>query len=143
MTEPDLRPGPPLGRLLETRVTRAQLPKAIERFNTGQAVAFGPLSVGPSGITAGDQSLPWSEIEDVPTRNGMVSVKRSGKWLAWKRAQVSQIPNYFIFDALVRAILFIFDALSGRPPRPADPSPAESRYRLRRCWHTVEASGGR
>jgi len=49
-----------LGRLLETGVTRAQLPKAIERFNAGQAVAFGPLSVGPSGITAGDQWLPWS-----------------------------------------------------------------------------------
>ena len=101
-----------LGRLLETGVTRAQLPKAIERFNTGQAVAFGPLSVGPSGITAGDQSLPWSEIEDVQTRKGMVSVKRAGKWLAWKRAQVSQIPNYFIFEALVRAIL------AQRPPAP-------------------------
>ena len=44
------------------------------------------------------------------TRKGMVSVKKSGKWLAWKRAQVSQIPNYFIFDALVRAIL------AKRPP---------------------------
>ena len=35
----------------------------------------------------------------------IVSVKKSGKWLAWKTAQVSQIPNYFVFDALVRAIL--------------------------------------
>jgi len=101
-----------LGRLLETGVTRAQLPKAIERFNAGQAVSFGPLSVGPSGIAAGDQLLPWSEIQEVQTRKGMVSVKRSGKWLAWKRAQVSQIPNYFIFDTLVRAIL------AQRPPAP-------------------------
>jgi len=94
-----------LGRLLESGVTRAQLPKAIDRLNAGQAVSFGPLTVSPSGIAAGDQSLPWSEIEEVETRKGMVSVKRSGKWLAWKRAQVSEIPNYFIFDALVRAIL--------------------------------------
>ena len=101
-----------LGRLLETGVTRAQLPKAIERFNAGQAVSFGPLSVGPGGIAAGDQLLPWSEIQEVQTRKGMVSVKRSGKWLAWKRAQVSQIPNYFIFDTMVRAIL------ARRPPAP-------------------------
>jgi len=101
-----------LGRLLETGVTRAQLPKAIERFNAGQAVSFGPLSVGPSGIAAGDQLLPWSEIQEVQTRKGMVSVKRSGRWLAWKRVQVSQIPNYFIFDTLVRAIL------AQRPPAP-------------------------
>ena len=91
---------------------RPAAPKAVERFNAGQLVSFGPLSVGPSGITAGDQSLPWSEIEDVQTRKGMVSVKKSGKWLAWKRAQVSQIPNYFIFDALVGAIL------AQRPPAP-------------------------
>jgi hypothetical protein len=61
--------------------------------------------VGPGGITAGDQSLPWSEIEELQTGKGMVSVKKSGKRLAWKRARVSQIPNYFIFDSLVRAIL--------------------------------------
>jgi len=94
-----------LGRLLESGVTRAQLPKAIDRLNAGQAVSFGPLTVSPGGIAAGDQSLPWGEIEEVETRKGMVSVKKSGKWLAWKRAQVSEIPNYFIFDALVRAIL--------------------------------------
>jgi hypothetical protein len=99
-----------LGRLLEIGVTRAQLPKAIERFNAGHTVSFGPLSVSPGGIAAGDQSLPWRQIEEVQTRKGMVSVKKSGKWLAWKRVQVSQIPNYFIFDSLVRAIL------AQRPP---------------------------
>jgi hypothetical protein len=83
-----------------------------DRTGTGSRVAFGPLSVGPGGITAGDQSLPWSEIDDVQIRKGMMSVKKAGKWLAWKRAQVSQIPNYFILDALVRA------ALAQRPPAP-------------------------
>ena len=36
-------------------------------------------------------------------RKGVVSVRKSGKLRAWKRAQVSQIPNYPLFDALVRA----------------------------------------
>jgi hypothetical protein len=94
-----------LGRLLETGVTRAQLPKAIDRFNAGQAVVFGPLAVSLNGIAAGGQSLPWSEIEGVQTRKGVVSVRKSGKLLAWKRAQVSQIPNYLVFDAMVRANL--------------------------------------
>ena len=94
-----------LGRLLETGVTRVQLPEALDRFNAGQAVSFGPLTLSPGGIAAGDQSLPWSEIETVQTRKGVVSVKKSGKRLAWKRAEVSQIPNYFVFNAMVRAIL--------------------------------------
>lgn len=94
-----------LGRLLETGVTRVQLPKAIDRLNAGQPVSFGPLTLSPSGIAVGDQSLPWSEVEGVQTRKGMVSVRKSGKWLVWKRVPVSDIPNFSVFDALVRANL--------------------------------------
>jgi hypothetical protein len=99
-----------LGRLLDEGVTRAKLPQAIDRFNAGQAVSFGPLTVSPSGISADDRALPWSEIQQVRTWQGYVSVRKSGKWLAWKTARVAQIPNYFVFDALVRAIL------AQRPP---------------------------
>jgi hypothetical protein len=94
-----------LGRLLEIGVTRAQLPKAVDRLNAGEAVTFGPLTLSPAGLAAGQQALPWSEIADVRTRRQIVSVRKAGKLLAWKRAQVSQIPNYFVFIALVRAIL--------------------------------------
>jgi hypothetical protein len=94
-----------LGRLLDTEVTRAQLPTAIDRLNAGNSVSFGPLTLSPTGIAAGGQSLPWNEVAEVQTRKGVVSVRKTGKWLAWKRAQVSEIPNYFVFDALVRANL--------------------------------------
>jgi hypothetical protein len=104
-----------LGRLLEIGVTRAQLPKAVDRLNAGQAVTFGPLTLTPAGLAAGEQALPWNEIAEVHTRREIVSVKRAGKLLAWKTAQVSQIPNYFVFDALVRAIL----AQHGPGPRAA------------------------
>jgi hypothetical protein len=50
----------------------------------------------------------------VRTRREIISVKKSGKWLAWNTAQVSPIPNYFVFDALVRAIL------AQRPPWPGN-----------------------
>jgi hypothetical protein len=103
-----------LGRLLESGVTRAQLPKAMDLFNAGQTVAFGPLAVSPSGIAAGGRSLPWSEIEGVQTRKGVVSVRKSGKLRAWKRAQVSQIPNYLVFDAMVRANLRRPPSAAGR-----------------------------
>jgi hypothetical protein len=101
-----------LGRIIETAVTRAQLPKAIDLFNSGQPVSFGPLSVSRTGITDGDQILPWNEIEWVRTYSGKVSVKKSGKWLAWGKADVSQIPNYFVFNALVQTIL----SQQGRQP---------------------------
>lgn len=94
-----------LGRLFQDGVTRARLPEAIDRFNAGQTITFGPVTVNLAGISAGKKSLPWSEIEDVQTKQGWVSVKKEGKWLTWKSVPVRAIPNYFVFDALVRAIL--------------------------------------
>jgi hypothetical protein len=102
------------GRLLEMGVTRVQLPLAMQRFRAGQAVSFGPLTVSQHGIAAGDQSLPWSEVQEVRTWNGVVSVKKAGKWLSWNKALVSQIANYFVFDAMVRAIIAEKGAAPGR-----------------------------
>ena len=102
------------GRLLEMGVTRVQLPRVTERFRAGQAVSFGPLTVSQQGIAAGDESLPWSEVQEVRTWNGVVSVKKAGKWLSWNKAPVGQIANYFVFDALVRSIIAEKGTVPGR-----------------------------
>jgi hypothetical protein len=94
-----------LGRLLESGVTRDQLPRAIECFRAGQTVSFGPLTVSPAGIASGPNMVPWHEVQGVRTASGYVHVKKAGKWLAWKTVAVAKIPNYFVFDALVQAIL--------------------------------------
>jgi hypothetical protein len=102
-------------------VTRAQLPGAIDTFNAGQPASFGPLAVSRTGITVGGQLARWSEIQGVRTRSGYVQVKKIGKRLAWKTVPVSVIPNYFVFDALVHAVL--------PDDRRADPLEAASRIR--------------
>lgn len=94
-----------LGRIFTARVTSVLLPGAISRLNAGQSTSFGPLTVGPTGITAGDESVAWDQVKDVRTRDGRVYVKKVGRWRAWKRVLVLEIPNYFVFDALVRAVL--------------------------------------
>lgn len=110
-----------LGRLLESGVTRDQLPQAVGCFNAGQPVSFGPLAVGRPGISAGSQLARWSEIQGVRTRAGYVQIKKINKRLAWKTVPVSVIPNYFVFDALIQAIL--------PSDRRADPLEAASRIR--------------
>jgi hypothetical protein len=94
-----------LGRLIESGVTRSHLPWVLDRFRGGHPVSFGPLTVSRGGITAGDQSVSWSEIQEVRTVDGLVSVRRGGKWIPWKRVRVSKIANYFVFEALVRSVL--------------------------------------
>jgi len=41
----------------------------------------------------------------VTARRGTVNVNKVGKRLPWTSAAVSKIPNYSVFDALVRAVL--------------------------------------
>jgi hypothetical protein len=95
-----------LGRLMMAEITRIQLPRATAAYNAGQPVTFGPVTVSQHGIAVGNKSLPWNEIQEVETSSGSVSVKKVGqRLLAWKVLPVNRIPNYFVFDALVRTIL--------------------------------------
>jgi hypothetical protein len=94
-----------IGRLLDAGVTRVQLPGAFQRFSAGQTLSFGPLMLSHKGIATGDKMLPWNEIKAVTARRGTVNVNKAGKRLPWTSAAVSKIPNYSVFDALVRAVL--------------------------------------
>jgi hypothetical protein len=94
-----------LGRLVESGVTHEQFPRVIGSFNSGRPVSFGPLAVDRTGITVADQLARWSEIQGIRTQQGYVRIRKEGTRLAWKTLPVSIIPNYFVFDALVHAIL--------------------------------------
>lgn len=94
-----------LGRIFTARVADVLLPKAISQFNAGQSTTFGPFTVGPAGITEGDESVTWDEVESVQTQSGVVSVKKVGTWRAWKKVPQLTVPNDFVFEALVRTVL--------------------------------------
>lgn len=101
-----------LGRVLDREVSRVQLPLAISRFNAGEPVAFGPLTVTKNTIAVGDASAPWSEIAGVQTKRGIVYVRKASKRWPWKTVPVREIPNFPVFTALVDA------AVAQRPSAP-------------------------
>jgi hypothetical protein len=94
-----------LGRQIKAEVARVRLPEIAACLQAGEAVSFGPLRVTPAGLFKGRHVLRWDEIEDVRVSDGIVSFKKKGQWLAWKKVAVEKIPNYFLFDPIVRAIL--------------------------------------
>jgi hypothetical protein len=94
-----------LGRIFTERVTSVMLPVAMSRFNAGQSTSFGVLTVGPAGIAVGGESVTWDEVHGLQARGGVVSVMKKGERRAWKGVPVFMVPNYFVFDALVRTVL--------------------------------------
>lgn len=95
-----------LGDTVSNQVTGAKMPQVIAAYNAGQTITFGPLSLNRQGIqNANGNLLPWPEIKDVSLQNGYVAVSKAGKWLRWSTQPVRNIPNVFLFIALVRFIL--------------------------------------
>jgi hypothetical protein len=95
-----------LGDAVNNQVTAAKIPLVIAAYNAGQTITFGPLTLSQQGIRNSiDNLLPWSEIKEVSLRNGYVAVSKAGKWLKWSSQPVRNIPNIFLFMALVRFVL--------------------------------------
>ncbi|HKF37334.1 MAG TPA: DUF6585 family protein [Ktedonobacteraceae bacterium] len=94
-----------LGNVISGMVTRVKLPEAIAAFKAGSTVTFGPLSVSMQGVSNSKELITWDQIKEFKVNNGMVIVKKEGKWLSWSSVQVANIPNFFVFLALVNAIM--------------------------------------
>jgi Family of unknown function (DUF6585) len=62
--------------VLQYRVTNAQLPKAIDALNAGQAISFGPLTVNSAGVTKHNLLLEWSKIRSAWVGQTYVAVMR-------------------------------------------------------------------
>jgi hypothetical protein len=49
--------------------------------------------------------LPWSQIKELRLNRGFVMVRKEGKWLTWSTVRVAEVPNIFVFMALVEHVL--------------------------------------
>ncbi len=94
-----------LGNVISDMVTRVKLPEVIAAFKAGSTVTFGPLSVSMQGVSNNKELVSWDQIKEIKVSNGIVTVRKEGKWLSWSSVQVANIPNFFVFLALVNAIM--------------------------------------
>jgi hypothetical protein len=94
-----------LGNTIQEEVARRLLPLAIAAYNRGEPVPFGKLSLSGQGLSWGDKTLPWSEVQGVQINKGYLTVKKQGKWLRWANISVSQIPNLLVALTLIDRIV--------------------------------------
>ncbi|MBO0780124.1 MAG: hypothetical protein J2P37_14970 [Ktedonobacteraceae bacterium] len=92
------------GQRLRQEVTNCLLPRAIDEYNAGQTLTFGPLSINSAGISNGKNLLPWQQIKSVDEKDSTLWIKKAGKWLDWANIQIAKIPNFCVFMALVRHV---------------------------------------
>jgi hypothetical protein len=102
-----------LGATAEDFVTRAQLPKALASFGSGENVRFGKLHLGPDGLRYPSPKhprfLPLSALAGVSVTQYAVKVRQAGHRFAWLTAERKDVPNAAVLAALAEHIV------TGRP----------------------------
>lgn len=101
----DLEDVQQLGQQIQRSLFADQIEATIDRFNDGEGLRFGVLSLSRVGVEYGDGLLPWSQVAKIDLQDGHVRVHAEGKWLAWANVPVAAIPNFLVFWALVGEIL--------------------------------------
>ena len=96
-----------LGRTIQEEVTRRALPRVLEAYNADQTIPFGKLSISNAGMTKGQETLPWDQIERVWLSQGELIVEKVGKRLRWSSFRVLEMPNLFVLLAIVNQIVGI------------------------------------
>lgn len=78
---------------------------AADRFNAGQTVAFGNVSIHKNGITIGKKDYGWEDVQQVTINNGFLTVTRKGGGLfKGAAAAASTVPNLPVLLSIVNQV---------------------------------------
>jgi hypothetical protein len=91
-----------LGSAIQKNVTQTLYPKYAAALKAGSRIEFGPLAMDYNNLYAGTKSISWNEVQSIRVRGGAVSVKKDKGWFAWTNSRVPQIPNFYVFYALLK-----------------------------------------
>jgi hypothetical protein len=88
----------------DERLAAVQMPKYLDKIQTGQRVEFGALSIDQGGIYQQNKALKWAEVGKVTLEEGMLSISKQGKWGNWAKFRFSEIPNAALFYPLAQEL---------------------------------------
>jgi len=97
----------PLGQTLKTEISKRVLHKAVKVYQAGGIVWFGPkLHISQQGVSDGDRTLPWHDVEEVRLSevNNAVTVRQKGRRRSWKHIVGSQVGNAWVLKTMVDRI---------------------------------------
>ncbi len=91
------------GPQMQQFVAAAQAPQELQRINTGETVAFGPLKLTREGVHDGRRSARWADV-DLKVSDGDITITgERNRFLAYR--SISTIPNFYVFLTLARHLM--------------------------------------
>jgi hypothetical protein len=96
-----------LGRIIAQKTSPFQYKRAVEAYNAGKTIVFGPVGLNKNGIAIGNKVYPWKETRQVSIAQGYLRIsKKDGGWFSGASASAASIPN-------LEVLLLIIDQVVG------------------------------
>ncbi|NJN44880.1 MAG: hypothetical protein HC806_09290 [Anaerolineae bacterium] len=96
-----------LANIIREKIFPYLYKSAADRYNAGQIVQFGPVSISKSeGITLQKKSYKWDEVSQVNVQQGLLKVaKKGGGWFSGTNLAISTIPNYEVLLSIINQVV--------------------------------------
>ena len=92
-----------LAKVIDTNIFPRLYPRAVDQYNAGELLLFGPVTISKQGMTIGKKTYPWGEVKQVSIHHGTLRVTRKeGGRSSGGRAAASAIPNIHVLLAIIQ-----------------------------------------
>jgi hypothetical protein len=94
-----------LAQAIEQAIFPRLYDQAAAQYNTGQTLAFGPVTISKDGIQIGKKTYPWTEVKAVSIHQGILKVsQKDGGWFSGASATASTIPNLGVLLNIIHQV---------------------------------------
>ncbi|MFH1524290.1 MAG: DUF6585 family protein [Chloroflexota bacterium] len=82
--------------------------RAVDQYNTGKILVFGPVAVSKAGIQIGKKTYPWRAVKEVSIYQGTLKVaKKGGGWFSGANTAAASIPNLRVLLTIIYQVVGI------------------------------------
>ena len=95
-----------LARAIEECIYPLLYSHAVDQYNAGKILVFGPVAASKAGIQIGKKTYPWTEVKEVSVHQGTVKVSRKdGGWFSGASAAAASIPNLRVLLTIINQVV--------------------------------------
>ncbi len=94
-----------LGTSIQKHVTHHQYQISKAKFESGQAVVFGPLTLRQSGLQKGEHQIQWDALAPVAIHDGLLIIRQKGVVMPLMKLRLSSFPNLYVMLSILHSLI--------------------------------------
>jgi hypothetical protein len=93
-----------LAKAIQDGIFPSLYEQAVRQYAAGQKLIFGRVAISTAGIQIRKRTFPWSEVQQVSIRRGILKVSSAGGRFRGGRVPVSTIPNLSVLISIINQV---------------------------------------